>query len=87
MLGNVSEWCGDGKGNSNYPTGEGYTFTDPRMDPERVQIGAGRITRGGAYNHANGYLTVYNRVPVGTADRQNRLGFRVVVTVKPEPTN
>lgn len=87
MLGNVSEWCGDGKGKSNYPTGEGYTFTDPRMDPEKVQISAGRITRGGAYNDANAYLTVYNRVPVGTADRQNRLGFRVVVTVKPEPAN
>ena len=69
MLGNVAEWCGDGYGRKS-PTGDGYTFVDPRMDPRYpTTYSGGRVTRGGSIVHDNKYLTVYNRVQVGTADK------------------
>ena len=82
MLGNVAEWCGDGYSTANI-TGEGYTFVDPRMNPAKpTTYSGGRVTRGGSYMDPNNYLSVYNRVPVGTADKGRDVGFRVVVTVK-----
>ena len=82
MLGNVAEWCGDGYVRES-PTGAGYTFVDPRMDPHNPTVySGGRVTRGGSLANANNYLTVYNRVQVGTADKTRYIGFRVVVTVK-----
>ena len=96
MLGNVAEWCGDGwarnraTADGTKADGSAYSaadWIDPRMDPYMVRYDAGRITRGGQYLNPNEYLSVYNRVRVGTADRERALGFRVVVTVKPEPAN
>ena len=52
------------------------------MDPFSIRYDAGRITRGGDITTPNSFLTVFNRVRVGTADKTRYVGFRIVVTVK-----
>lgn len=96
MLGNVAEWCGDGwarnlaTADGSKADGSAYAaadWIDPRMDPYEIKFSDGRITRGGQYLNPDKYLSVYNRVRVGTASSERALGLRVVVTVKPEPAN
>lgn len=88
MLGNVGEICGDVHSTANL-TGEGYTFVDPRWNPAAAtgSVSGGRVVRGGSFHHGNKLLTVFNRLAVGTSEQKVFNGFRVVVTVKPEPAN
>ena len=82
MLGNVAEWCGDGY-KTRRPTGEGYTFVDPRTDPANpTYYSEGRILRGGNYAFAENQVTVYDRNHATVSTSSRIYGFRVVVTVK-----
>ena len=92
MLGNVFEFCGDGKAR-NLPTADGtkkdgsaYTtddWTDPRMDPYApTDRSGGRIMRGGALSYNEQRLTVYNRIGNGDTSTGRSFGFRIAVTVR-----
>lgn len=66
MLGNVSEWCGDGWG--DYPA----EATDPGGD----EGGSDRVHRGGSWMSRPTYVRAADRRATGPAFRVDFLGFR-----------
>lgn len=72
MIGNACEWCADWIDHSYYKV-------SPRQDPQGPSTGAGRVFRGGSWQHAHPVdLTSAAREADVAESRSSLIGFRVV---------